>query len=161
MLQDKNILIEYMSSFAEIMEAILPGVEYTSDGATWESVVFTDTEFTKPNESLYEDGLYRLTNVEAIKKFREERNKRLSESDKYVCPDYPHPRYLLSLKEWEEYRQALRNLSETARPTLDEDGNLKDIVWPAKVDERQIQIEIRKKDLAAKLKLKEESEKKE
>jgi len=109
------------------MEAILPGVEYTSDG-TWESVVFTDPEFPRPLDEVYEDKSYKLTNVEAIKKFREERNTRLSESDRYMCPDYPHPRYLLSLKEWKEYRQALRVLTETARPTLDEDGNLKDIV---------------------------------
>jgi hypothetical protein len=153
-----------MSSHAEIMEAILPGVEYTSDG-TWESVVFTDPEFPRPLDEVYEDKSYKLTNVEAIKKFREERNIRLNESDKYVCPDYPHPRYLLSLKEWKEYRQALRVLTETARPTLDEDGNLKDIVWPVKVDERKIHLEFKKKNreevLAAKLKLKEESEKKE
>jgi hypothetical protein len=146
------------------MEAILPGVEYTSDG-TWESVVFTDPEFPRPLDEVYEDKSYKLTNVEAIKKFREERNIRLNESDKYVCPDYPHPRYLLSLKEWKEYRQALRVLTETARPTLDEDGNLKDIVWPVKVDERKIHLEFKKKNreevLAAKLKLKEESEKKE
>jgi len=153
-----------MSSHAEIMEAILPGVEYTSDG-TWESVVFTDPEFPRPLDEVYEDKSYKLTNVEAIKKFREERNTRLSESDRYMCPDYPHPRYLLSLKEWKEYRQALRVLTETARPTLDEDGNLKDIVWPVKVDERKIHLEFKKKNreevLAAKLKLKEESEKKE
>jgi hypothetical protein len=153
-----------MSSHAEIMEAILPGVEYTSDG-TWESVVFTDPEFPRPLDEVYEDKSYKLTNVEAIKKFREERNIRLNESDKYVCPDYPHPRYLLSLKEWKEYRQALRVLTETARPTLDEDGTLKDIVWPVKVDERKIHLEFKKKNreevLAAKLKLKEESEKKE
>jgi hypothetical protein len=153
-----------MSSHAEIMEAILPGVEYTSDG-TWESVVFTDPEFPRPLDEVYEDKSYKLTNVEAIKKFREERNIRLNESDKFVCPDYPHPRYLLSLKEWKEYRQALRVLTETARPTLDEDGNLKDIVWPVKVDERKIHLEFKKKNreevLAAKLKLKEESEKKE
>tara|TARA_B110000902_G_scaffold32979_1_gene35206 strand:- start:321 stop:761 length:441 start_codon:yes stop_codon:yes gene_type:complete len=146
------------------MEAILPGVEYTSDG-TWESVVFTDPEFPRPLDEVYEDKSYKLTNVEAIKKFREERNTRLSESDRYMCPDYPHPRYLLSLKEWKEYRQALRVLTETARPTLDEDGNLKDIVWPVKVDERKIHLEFKKKNreevLAAKLKLKEESEKKE
>jgi len=146
------------------MEAILPGVEYTSDG-TWESVVFTDPEFPRPLDEVYEDKSYKLTNVEAIKKFREERNTRLSESDRYMCPDYPHPRYLLSLKEWKEYRQALRVLTDTARPTLDEDGNLKDIVWPVKVDERKIHLEFKKKNreevLAAKLKLKEESEKKE
>ena len=151
-----------MSSHAEIMEAILPGVEYTSDG-TWESVVFTDPEFIRPPDDLYEDELYRLTNVEAIKKFREERNIRLNESDKYMCSDYPHPRHLLSLKEWKEYRQALRVLTETARPTLDEDGNLKDIVWPAKVDELKIRSELYQKireEKIAKLKLKEESEKK-
>ena len=31
---------------------------------------------------------------------------------------------------WKTYRQALRDLPETAEPQLDVDGNLTNIIWP-------------------------------
>jgi hypothetical protein len=103
---------------------------YTSDGTTWKSVVFEDpTVSILDTDERYEYALYRLTNVEAIKQFREERNALLDKSDKYVTPDYPH-RLELDIQNWKDYRQALRHLPGTAKPTLDEDGNLKDVVWP-------------------------------
>ncbi len=150
---------------AQVLEIITPGVSYTSDGTTWESVVFDDDNFAKPHDEMYESALYKLTYTEearilAFNKLREERNALLDKSDKYVTPDYPH-RLELDIQNWKDYRRALRHLPVTVKPTLDEDGNLKDVVWPAKVDERQIQIEQNKIELAAKIKLKEESEKKE
>ena len=113
---------------AQVLEIMCPGVSYTSDGTTWESVVFDDN-FVKPIDSYYESTLYKLVNAEAIKKFREERNTLLDKSDKYMTKDYPH-RLELDIQNWVEYRQALRDLPITARPTLDEDGNLTGVEWP-------------------------------
>jgi hypothetical protein len=112
------------------LEIIAPGVPYTSDGTTWESVVFGETTLVKPSHNIYEEVVYRLENVEAIKKLREERNALLDQSDKYVTPDYPH-RLELDIQNWKDYRRALRDLPRTARPTLDADGNLTGVVWPA------------------------------
>ena len=104
---------------------------YTSDGTTWESVVFEDATVSKLiNDETYEYALYKLTNVEAIKKCREERNLLLDKSDKYVTPDYPH-RLELDIQNWKDYRQALRHLPGTVKPTLDEDGKLTGVEWPA------------------------------
>lgn len=111
---------------AQVLEIMCPGVSYTSDGTTWESVVFDDN-FVKPIDSYYESTLYKLVNAEAIKKFREERNTLLDKSDKYMTQDYPLQQ---NIEYWKEYRQALRDLPRTARPTLDEDGKLKDVEWP-------------------------------
>jgi hypothetical protein len=111
---------------AQVLEIMCPGVSYTSDGTTWESVVFDDN-FVKPIDSYYESTLYKLVNAEAIKKFREERNTLLDKSDKYMTPDYPLQQ---NIEYWKEYRQALRDLPRTARPTLDEDGNLTGVEWP-------------------------------
>jgi hypothetical protein len=129
--------------FAQVLEIIFPGEPYTSDGTTLDSVVFKNklTNENVPNlndamklnpDSLKKDfefTLYTLQNADAIKKFREERNTRLNESDKYMIPDYPN-RLEPDTQNWRDYRQALRELPITARPTLDEDGNLKDVVWP-------------------------------
>jgi hypothetical protein len=104
---------------AQVIEILAPGIPYTSDGTTWESVVFEDASFIKPPDVMYEHELYKLTNVEAINK-----------SDKYVTPDYPH-RLELDIQNWKDYRHALRHLPTTARPTLDEDGKLTGVEWPA------------------------------
>ena len=112
---------------AQVLEIIAPGIHYSSDG-TWESVIFEDGT-VKPNDEVYEYTLYKLVNVEAIKKFREERNALLDKSDKYMTLDYPHILELDS-QNWKDYRLALRNLPTTARPTLDEDGNLLNVDWP-------------------------------
>ena len=113
---------------AQALEMICPGVSYTSDGTTWESVVF-DENFTKPHDEMYENALYKLANAEAFKKFREERNTLLDKSDKYMTQDYPLRQ---SIEEWKNYRQALRELPRTTRPTLDEDGNPTGVEWPVK-----------------------------
>ncbi len=113
---------------AQVLEKIFPGEPYTSDSTTWDSVVFEN--IAKPvDNTIYEYTLYKLTNADAIKKFREERNALLDQSDKYVSRDYPH-HFELDIQNWIDYRQALRNLPTTARPTLDEDGKLKDVEWP-------------------------------
>lgn len=113
----------------QVMEIVAPGVSYTSSDGTWENVVFNDTTFIKPLDAMYEYTLYKLQNADAIKKFREERNALLNDSDKYVTRDYPH-RLELDIQNWVEYRRALRNLPTTVQPTLDADGNLKDVEWP-------------------------------
>ena len=114
---------------AQALEQFAPGAPYTSDGTTLESVVFEDTTLVKPSYDIYEELVYKLTNVEAIKKFREERNLLLDQSDKYMSRDYPH-RLELDIQNWKDYRLALRNLPTTAHPTLDEDGNLTGVEWP-------------------------------
>ena len=112
---------------AQVLENMFPGEPYTSSDGTWENVIFENV--TKPNDTFYEYILHKLQNVDAIIKFREERNTLLNESDKYMTIDYPHV-LETDIKNWKEYRQALRDLPSTARPTLDADGNLKDVEWP-------------------------------
>tara|TARA_B110000971_G_C19523514_1_gene282817 strand:+ start:117 stop:491 length:375 start_codon:yes stop_codon:yes gene_type:complete len=117
---------------AQVLEIITPGVSYTSDGTTWESVVFDDDNFAKPHDEMYESALYKLTYTEearilAFNKLREERNVLLDKSDKYMTRDYPRKH---EVEDWIMYRQALRDLPRTARPILDEDGNLTGVEWP-------------------------------
>ena len=114
---------------AQVLENMYPGVAYTSSDDTWENVVFEDPAILKPSDTFYEYTLYKLTNTGALAKFREERDTLLDKSDKYVTRDYPH-RFELDIQNWLKYRRALRDLPATARPTLDEDGNLLGVDWP-------------------------------
>lgn len=114
--------------FTQVLEVMCPGVPYTSNG-TWESVVFNGGDFYKPHDEMYTLTLYKLTNTGALQKFREERNTLLDKSDKYMTLDYPRT-FEKDIQDWKEYRQALRDLPVTARPTLDEEGNLVNVTWP-------------------------------
>jgi len=112
---------------AQVLEDMLPGEPYTSSDGTWKTVIFENVP--KPEDSTYEYILYKLTNTEAVKKFREERNTLLDQSDRYMLDDFPQNDE--GKKQiWMDYRQLLRNLPTTARPTLREDGTLENIEWP-------------------------------
>ena len=117
---------------AQVLEILAPGIPYTSNGEP-ESVVFQTEKAGYENFGLnlnqYNDTLYKLQNADAVKKFREERNTLLDKSDKSMTTDYPH-RLELDIHNWVEYRQSLRDLPRTARPTLDADGNLTGVEWP-------------------------------
>ena len=86
--------------------------------------------------------------IAPLRKLREERNVLLDNSDKYMTTDYPH-RLELDIQNWKDYRRALRDLPTTARPTLDEDGNLTGVEWPT-LDDIKIEKTLppaREKDL--------------
>ena len=61
---------------------------------------------------------------------REERNKKLLETDKYTSiPDWPHPSEEVK-QAWITYRQELRDLPSTTTPELDSNGQLTNVTWP-------------------------------
>ena len=123
------------------MQKMLPDVPYTSSDGTWENVIFDDPNFHTRRgcpslDVMYSNTLneiqnadYEIQNADAIKKFREERNTLLDQSDKYTMPDYPHP-LERDFVNWKHYRFLLRDLPLTARPTLGEDGQLENVEWP-------------------------------
>ena len=67
-----------------------------------------------------------LNAAEPMRLLREERNRRIAETDWWVLPDRT------SSQEQKDYRQALRDLPSTAEPQLDKQGNLINVTWPTK-----------------------------
>ena len=59
---------------------------------------------------------------------REERNRRLADTDWKDLPSYPGT----DQEEWRTYRQSLRDLPSNASPELDENGQLSNVTWPMK-----------------------------
>ena len=57
---------------------------------------------------------------------REERNRRILETDWWVLPDR------IASQEQKDYRQALRDLPSTASPELDDNGQLTNVTSPTK-----------------------------
>lgn len=57
---------------------------------------------------------------------RSTRNLLLQETDWRMTTDYPYA----DQAQWATYRTELRDLPSTAEPTLDENGQLTNVVWP-------------------------------
>ena len=97
-------------------ESDLSGVTLT-DGSTL-SFTFDDV-LAKKTE---------LQNAEPMRLLREERDRRLGQTDWRDLPSYPGT----DQDEWRTYRQALRDLPSTAEPQLDENDQLTNVTWPTK-----------------------------
>ena len=91
---------------------------------------FTDIQKLKFENGIFvvedSDELRNLALEEPMKRLRQERNRRLSETDWWVLPDRT------ASQEQKDYRQALRDLPSTASPELDENGQLSNVTWPTK-----------------------------
>ena len=79
---------------------------------------------TRPSDDQIKDKVQELQNAEPMRLLREERNRKLAETDWRASSD------LTLSSEWSTYRQALRDLPSTATPKLYDDGNLKNVTWP-------------------------------
>ena len=95
-------------------------------GTTYESIVFPEG-YEKPPKDEFEAKLKELIDAQPLKKLREERNRRIAQTDYLFTSDFPHATPEKK-QEWFEYRQALRDL-----PTATEDPA--NPVWPVRPDE--------------------------
>ncbi len=77
---------------------------------TYESVEYAEG-YTKPPKEEFEAKLQELIDAQPWKEIREERNKRISACDWTQLPNVPLPG--AKKYEWETYRQALRDITQT------------------------------------------------
>ena len=101
--------VEFEEQFRKVMGADSNGSAIESDdpndfGTTWSAVSAKKTE---------------LTNAEPMRLLREERNRRLAETDWWASSD------LTMSSERTTYRQALRDITDSAT-------SLDDVTWPTK-----------------------------
>ena len=113
-----------MNLNAHILSKIYPGVGVTTrDGKI---IKWKSTEIPQPTEEEIQAKLEELQNAEPMRLLREERNRKLQETDWWVLPDRT------ASQEQINYRQSLRDLPSTTSPELDEQGNLTNVTWPTK-----------------------------
>ena len=104
------------------------GFSYNPDIGGYDGITY-DTEDngdTCPTESELNAEITRLTNAEAMKLLREQRNAKLVDCDWRAVSD------LTMSDAWKTYRQALRDLPASASPSLDSnyDLDLTSVTWP-------------------------------
>jgi hypothetical protein len=104
--------------------------------APWLSIVDNNYDLIKwkPNMSIptkeeVEAKIEELTLLQPMKQLRQERNKKLFDTDYRIVADFPHPSEEVK-QAWITYRQELRDLPTTSTPQLDENGKLTNVIWP-------------------------------
>ena len=103
------------------------GAKFVLEGNSYSGLKWVD-ERPKPTEKELMDKIVELDSAEPLKLLREERNRRLTETDWKDLPSYPGT----DQNDWRTYRQALRDLPSTASPSLDDNGQLTNVTWPTK-----------------------------
>ena len=114
-------------NFVNALAILRPGSEW-SGGSDYENLVWLDEKTSKPTLEEINEKITELQAAEPMRLLREERNRRLAETDWKDLPSYPGT----DQEEWRTYRQSLRDLPSTASPQLDEKGQLINVTWPTK-----------------------------
>ena len=78
----------------------------------------------KPSEEQIQAKIAELQAAEPMRQLRIKRNQLLQQSDWMAVSDRTMTQAQI------DYRQALRDLPQTADPQLDENGNLTNVTWP-------------------------------
>ena len=103
-----------------IFEALLeltPTCDFVVDG---DKLIWNDKEELRPTDEEIALKVKELEAAQPLKELREERNELLMETDYIMVSDYPHT----NKQAWLDYRQALRDLPQTA--------DLSNVEYPSK-----------------------------
>ena len=107
----------------EILFRLRPGAKWRlPDIHDYETLEWNDESQTKPTLEELTVNYQELLDGQPLKELREERNRRIAQTDYLFTSDFPHATPE-ARQEWFEYRQALRDL-----PTATEDPE--NPVWP-------------------------------
>ena len=111
----------------ETLELLNPEAKWSvsNSGTAYDIEWLTDGN--RPSNEDIENKRLELRNAEPMRLLRQERNRRIAETDWMSFSDSP-----TMTDAWRTYRQALRDLPSTAEPQLDEQGNLTNVIWPTK-----------------------------
>ena len=120
------------SYFSRALEALKPNSEWAVTGDQYSRLTWLDESQTKPTEDEINAKIAELKAAEPMKLLREERNKRLTESDWVVIKAKELGKTVS--ESWVAYRQSLRHLPENASPKLNSIGqlDLTSVSWPTK-----------------------------
>ena len=115
-----------MITLMDAIQALKPGAECSIQGNDYDRIEWLDKSQTKPTEEEVNAKVTELVNAYPMKLLREERDRRLKETDWRASSD------LIILEAWKSYRQALRDLPALSTPKLDSNDNLDltSVEWP-------------------------------
>ena len=116
----------------DALQALRPNSEYNVTGNVYSGIEWLDKSQTKPTEDEINAKIVELNAQEPFRLLREERNKRIAETDWTQLKDIDLD--IIRERNWENYRQALRDLPSKSTPKLDSNGflDMSSVSWPDK-----------------------------
>ena len=113
-------------SIPDALQALKPKALWTLRGDDYSGLQWQDSSQTKPTETEVNSKIAELDSAEPMKLLREERNRRIAQTDWRAGSD------LTLASAWSTYRQALRDLPASATPKLNSDYelDLTSVIWP-------------------------------
>lgn len=115
----------------QALEQLRPGckvqVKYNNDG-TYDVLSYEHPE-QQPTEQELNSKLVELRQLEPMRLLREERSRRLMETDWWTSRAFDG---VAMSQEQIDYRQALRDIPSISSPKIDENGQLINVTWPTK-----------------------------
>ena len=108
------------------LQILKPGAQWVLRGGEYSGLEWLDSGQTKPTETEINNKIAELDAAEPMKLLREERNRRIAQTDWRAGSD------LRMQSKWSIYRQQLRDLPASASPKLDSNYNLDltSVTWP-------------------------------
>mgnify|MGYP005722785061 CR=1 FL=1 len=113
----------------KVIPLLRPGEEFVLYGDSYSGLEWRAST-TKPTEAEINNKVSEMNAAEPMRLLREERNKRLAETDWMSFSDSP-----TMSDAWKTYRQALRDLPASSTPKIDDVTDLLDltsVTWPTK-----------------------------
>ena len=118
--------------FAAALQILKPEAQWTLYGSEYSGLEWFDEIQTKPTEEELNAKVAELNAAEPLNLLRQERNKRIAETDWTQLKDIDLD--IIRERNWKNYRQALRDLPSKSKPKLDDYGGLdmSSVTWPDK-----------------------------
>jgi len=115
-------------NIAKALESLAPEAQWSVNADDYNQLQWVSTDIPKPTRAQVEAKIQELKAAEPIRLLRIERDRLLAETDWWAVSD----RTMTS--EQSAYRQALRDLPDTATPVLDPTSRLgiSGVDWPVK-----------------------------
>jgi len=109
---------------------IVPNAKMKIIDNDYNTIVWSETN-TQPKPTLAEceTAWQEIISEAPMKQLREERDKKLFDTDYRIVADFPYPSEEVK-QAWLTYRQELRDLPATATPQLDDNDELTNVTWP-------------------------------
>ena len=108
-----------MSTLSDALQVLTPDAEYVDRDGTYANLEWVSTDITKPSESAVNTKVTELTNGTPLRLLREERDRRITETDWWASSDLTMTHAQI------DYRQALRDITDNY-------SSLDTVVWPTK-----------------------------
>ena len=117
---------------SDALVELRPNAEWNITGNVYEGIEWLDKNQSLPTEEQVTAKMKELTDAKPMKLLREERNKRIAETDWTQLKDIDLD--IIRERNWKNYRQALRDLPSKSTPKLNIDGELDmtSVTWPDK-----------------------------